>query len=162
MSAHRAPPYSALIAKKTLKFLAFLRADSPLAHFHHVMEKSRMSYTDILDRAPSRMRADQTLLLDLIAVLTANKAGLRRWSVMRAMRQRAEKANREVTPKFEDDVERAFRKFCEGDAVRNGDADPATALFFRPKEKAGEVWAIYPEKAEAWLNGDTDRAEAAA
>ena len=67
-----------------------------------------MSYADILDRSPSRMRADQTLLLDLIAVLTANKAGLRRWSVMRAMRQRAEKANREVTPKFEDDVERAF------------------------------------------------------
>jgi hypothetical protein len=120
-----------------------------------------MSYADILDRSPSRMRADQTLLLDLIAVLTANKAGLRRWSVMRAMRQRAEKANREVTPKFEDDVERAFRKFCEGDAVR-GNASPETALFFRPKEKAGEVWAIYPERAQAWLNGDTDRTEAAA
>ncbi|MBS0275856.1 MAG: hypothetical protein JSR55_16070 [Proteobacteria bacterium] len=117
-----------------------------------------MTYTDMLDRTPSRMRADQTLLLDLIAVLTANKAGLRRWSVMRAMRQRAEKANREVTPKFEDDVERAFRKFCEGDAVRSGNANPATALFFRPKEKAGEVWAIYPEKAEAWLNGASEAA----
>ena len=120
-----------------------------------------MSYADILDRSPSRMRADQTLLLDLIAVLMANKAGLRRWSVMRAMRQRAEKANREVTPKFEDDVERAFRKLCEGDAVR-GNASPETALFFRPKEKAGEVWAIYPDRADAWLNGDSDRAEAAA
>jgi hypothetical protein len=119
-----------------------------------------MSYADILDRSPSRMRADQTLLLDLIAILMANKAGLRRWSVMRAMRQRAEKANREVTPKFEDDVERAFRKLCEGDAVR-GTASPETALFFRPKEKAGEVWAIHADRAEAWLNGDTDRTQAA-
>ncbi len=121
-----------------------------------------MSHTGTIDRAfadatPSRMRADQTVLLDLIAVLTANKAGLRRWSVMRQMRLRAEKANREVTPKFEDDVERTFRKFCEGDAVRNG-ANDATALFFRPKEKAGEVWAIYAEKAEAWLNGDSEAA----
>ena len=48
----------------------------------------------------------------------------------------------------------------EGDAVR-GNANPETALFFRPKEKAGEVWAIYPERAQAWLNGDTDRTEAA-
>jgi hypothetical protein len=122
-----------------------------------------MSNTDFIDRAfadatPARMRADQTILNDLVAVLTPNKAGLRRWSVMRAMRVRAEKAGREVTPKFEDDVERAFRKFCEGDAVRGGGADAASALFFRPKEKAGEVWAVYPERATAWLNGHSEAA----
>ena len=104
------------------------------------------------DATPARMRADRRILMDLIAVLTANQAGLRRWSVMRAMRVRAEKANREVTPKFEDDVERAFRRFCEGDPVRSAGA--ASAIFYRPKEKAGDVWAVYPERAEAWLNGD--------
>jgi hypothetical protein len=123
-----------------------------------------MSNAEMMDRpraeaTPARLRADQTIVNDLIAVLTPSRTGLRRWSVMRAMRVRAEKAGREVTPKFEDDVERAFRKFCEGDAVRNGAAvDSASALFFRPKETAGEVWAVYTDRAQAWLNGDSKAA----
>lgn len=122
---------------------------------------TKLAFDDAAARWRERPKpVDQSCLADLIAVLEPHPRGLRRWSVMRAMRQRAEKANREVTPKFEDDVERAFRKLCEGDAVR-GNANPDTALFFRPKEKAGEVWAIYPERAQAWLNGDTDRTEAA-
>jgi hypothetical protein len=94
---------------------------------------------------------DMSCFADLIAVLEANPRGLRRWSVMRAMRVRAEKANREITPKFEDDVERLFRRFCEGDSVR-GESSPDAALFFRPKETAGEVWAVHAKRARAWLD----------
>jgi hypothetical protein len=101
----------------------------------------------------SRAQVSESTLLDLIAVLKAHPKGLRRWSVMRAMKARAERANREVTPKFEDDVERAFRRYCEGDCVR-GTADPATALFHRPKETAGEVWAVHTDRADAWLTGE--------
>ena len=90
-------------------------------------------------------------LIDLVAVLEANPRGLRRWSVMRAMRTRAEKASRQVTPKFEYDVERMFRRFCEGDIVRAGLTDTSEELFFRPKETAGEVWAVHAERAKAWL-----------
>lgn len=125
---------------------------------HHEMHQSTLDRVRSSEPTPARLRADQTILNDLIAVLMANKAGLRRWSVMRAMRTKAEKANRDVSPKFEDDVERAFRKFCEGDPVRTGNAAAATAIFFRPKEKAGEVWAVYPDKAEAWLNGTSKAA----
>lgn len=32
------------------------------------------------------------------------------------------------------------------------------ALFYRPKEKAGEVWAIFPDCAKVWL--ETESAEA--
>lgn len=124
------------------------RMDTTMSHHPEHFDRVRSS-----EPTPARLRADQTILNDLIAVLTANKQGLRRWSVMRAMRTKAEKANRDVSPKFEDDVERAFRKLCEGDPVRAANAPAASAIFFRPKEKAGEVWAVYPEKAEAWLNG---------
>lgn len=103
------------------------------------------------ETTPQRKRVDQSCLQDLIAVLLASPAGLRRWSVMRAMRVRAEKAHREVSPKFEDDVERVFRRFCEGDSSRAGMNEPASEIFHRPKEKTGEVWAVYPEKAQAWL-----------
>jgi hypothetical protein len=106
---------------------------------------------DLNRAAPAnRKPVDQTCLADLITVLQASPAGLRRWSVMRAMRARAEKANREVSPKFEDDVERIFRRHCAGDSVR-ANAGETTELFHRPKEKAGEVWAVIPEAAKAWL-----------
>jgi hypothetical protein len=86
---------------------------------------------------------DQTCLHDLIAVLELHPRGLRRWSVMRAMRERAQKSNREVSCKFEDKVERVFRHFCEGDILCTRPVDPSKQeLFFRPKDTAGEVWAM--------------------
>lgn len=109
---------------------------------------------------PSRMRSDSALVTDLVTVLLSHPAGLRRWSVMRAMRMRAEKANREVTPKFEDDVERVFRRHCTGDSVRAGLATPLDELFHRPKESVGEVWAANTAASRAYLSArgfDTGR-----
>src|SRR6476659_4702574 len=101
--------------------------------------------------ASARLRAEPSLLRDLIAVLAEHPSGLRRWSVMRAMRARAEKANRDVSPKFEDEVERSFRRHCAGDSVRASQSPQPAELFYRPKEKAGEVWALDQEKARAFL-----------
>lgn len=103
--------------------------------------------------AVRRYRLDAVLLRDLVTVLSAHRGGLRRWTLMRAMRTLSEKANREVTPKFEDDVERAFRHYCEGDAVHAGLSEKPQPLFYRPKESVGEVWALRPEAAEAIASG---------
>lgn len=89
-------------------------------------------------RNRTRPRFDRSLLNDLIAVLQENKAGLRRWSVMRAMRTRRARTGHEITPKFEDQVEQLFREYCVTDPPRENETRP----FFRPKDKAGEVWAI--------------------
>ena len=109
-----------------------------------------------LDETEARWRerpkfVNPACISDLIAVLGPHPRGLRRWSVMRAMRVRAEKAGRDVSPKFEDEVERVFRRFCEGDSVRANMTDTAEELFFRPKETAGEVWAVHLARAKAWL-----------
>ena len=79
-----------------------------------------------------RHRHDRALLNDLIAVLEANPAGLRRWSVMRAMRTRRERAGHEITLKFEDEIERLFREYCVSEPPRENETRP----FFKPKEKA--------------------------
>lgn len=107
------------------------------------------------EATPLRRSADHAILADLIAVLEASPGGLRRWSVMRAMRARSAARRRETPPKFEDDVERVFRRHCAGDSVRAGmAADPANELFYRPDDRAGEVWALNAARGKAPPDGD--------
>lgn len=101
-----------------------------------------------------RLNDHHSVLADLIAVLRDRPDGLRRWSVMRAMRLRAAKAGREDSPKFEDDVERVFRRYCAGDVSRAGTNAPTSELFYRPGERPGEVWAVNVARADAWLRGE--------
>ena len=98
-------------------------------------------------------RADLAALRDLIAVLAPQPKGLRKWSVMRAIRARRDNDGRDIPLKFENDVERAFRRFCAGDSIQGG-VPRAAALFYRPKDTAGEVWAVDAEMAQAWLDAE--------
>jgi hypothetical protein len=110
-------------------------------------------------QSAARNRTSESHLRDLIEVLSEHPAGLRRWSVMRAMRSRRELAGREVPQKFEDEIERAFRNRCTIEAPPGmPERENRSALFYRPKERAGEVWAVLPERAEAWLRDCHDEA----
>jgi len=81
----------------------------------------------------------------------AHPGGLRRWSVMRAMRKAWEGAQQEVSLKFEDEVERNFRYFSADDDCARSPDRRRDAIFFRPSDKAGEVWAANLEPVQAWL-----------
>ena len=83
-------------------------------------------------------RPRPTIVEDIVAALAPHPKGLRRWSVMRAIRKGREAVSREIPLKLEADVERTFRRFCRNDEMRAS----GTALFYRPAEKAGEVWAL--------------------
>ena len=48
---------------------------------------------------------------ELIAALAPHPKGLRRWSVMRAIRKSREAVSRDIPLKLEADVERTFRRF---------------------------------------------------
>jgi hypothetical protein len=88
-------------------------------------------------------RPRPTIVEELVAALMPHPKGLRRWSVMRAIRKGREAVSREIPLKLEADVERTFRRFCRNDEMRAS----GTALFYRPAEKAGEVWALDAEYA---------------
>jgi len=95
------------------------------------------------------------VLIELVKVLAAHPSGFRRWSVMRAIRTEREHLGKEVPQKLEDEVERTFRRYCAD--AKNGDAPAEDALFYRPREKAGEVWAAYPERIKPLLaNNDNE------
>jgi|GEM_PF-2584238 len=98
-------------------------------------------------------RADKPILIELVSVLSANPAGLRRWSVMRAIRKIRDSAMRDISQKFEDEVERTFRRYCaDADNSKTRICSAEEALFFRPKEKAGEVWAVIPDRAKSFMD----------
>ena len=79
-----------------------------------------------------------TIVEELVAALAPHPKGLRRWSVMRAIRKNREAVSRDIPLKLEVDIERAFRQFCRNDGMRA----PGATLFCRSTEKAGEVWAL--------------------
>jgi hypothetical protein len=102
----------------------------------------------------ARHRADDSHLKDLVEVLAEHSHGLRKWSVMRAMRTRRERAGLEISPKFEDEIERVFRSRCAPEPLPGApERVKDSTLFYRPKERAGEVWAVFHDKAGLWLSG---------
>ena len=60
-----------------------------------------------------------TIVEELVAALAPHPGGLRRWSVMRAIRNSREAVSREIPLKLEADVERAFRQLCRNDGMRS-------------------------------------------
>jgi hypothetical protein len=105
--------------------------------------------------APEEHRLDHSYLLDLISVLNPHRGGLRRWSVMRAIRKHREAARLPIPHKLEDGVERVFRHYCaDSENFKKRGAALKTALFHLPQDKAGEVWAVHSDRAEAWLKAE--------
>jgi hypothetical protein len=104
--------------------------------------------------------SNAAMVAELARLLLANPGGLRRWTVMRAMRNAWQRAEREIGQKFEDEVERNFRHFSDDDdRNKSPRLQSEGILFFRPRDKAGEVWAAYPDRVHTWLAANTPRKE---
>jgi hypothetical protein len=118
----------------------------------HDMHANLPAWSDKSEPQRRGQDFNHPILHELIAALKPHPRGLRRWSVMRAIRVDRNRASRDIPLKFESDVESVFRKFS-ADAI---DAHARicsveVAPFCRPHNTAGEVWALRPGKADALL-----------
>jgi hypothetical protein len=104
------------------------------------------------DSEAIQLRHDAVILAELRAVLSAHPYGLRRWSVMQAIRKDRDRTGQDIHQNFEAEVERTFRRFCANENTKLSDGGLKDALFFRPSERAGEVWAILPDRASSLRN----------
>jgi hypothetical protein len=102
--------------------------------------------------AANRLREEAAYAMDLISVLQSHLGGRRRWAVMQAIRKLRTDAGIPVPENFENAVESAFQQHCSGSGVFNKSKDAAKpALFHWPLGKAGGIWAVHLDKAEAWI-----------
>jgi hypothetical protein len=97
--------------------------------------------------AVAPLSSDQQVVAELIKVLSPHPGGLRRWSVMRAIRAERTRTSRPVSLKFEAEVERVFKAACGSHADGS--------LFYKPEGKAGEVWAVRAERVDAGQQPET-------
>jgi hypothetical protein len=81
-------------------------------------------------------KEDAVLLGELVAVLAAHPAGLRRWSVMNGVRKARQAASRDIPLKLEADVERIFRRFCAKDGARDPPPSVSSAPA-KPRARSG-------------------------
>jgi hypothetical protein len=101
----------------------------------------------------NRLCVDDSYVVDLIRVLLSHPDGLRRWSVMRAIRKNRENARLPIPDKIEDDVQRMFLQHCaQSDPFKKRNRPPETALFHWPQGKLAGLWAVFPDRAEAWMS----------
>jgi hypothetical protein len=96
--------------------------------------------------------ADLFIVDELVTLLAAHPGGLRRWSVMQAIRRNRGRTARPVSLRFESEIERVFRSLC-GEGTERSVQNGSSFLFYRPEGKAGEVWALRQDQAAAWYAG---------
>ena len=102
--------------------------------------------------AASRLREEALYVADLIGVLQTHPGGRRRWAVMQAIRKHRSALGLPIPENFEQAVESAFQQHCPDSGVFNkGKGVAKPALFHWPLGRAGGVWAVHAEAAQAWM-----------
>jgi len=115
---------------------------------------SGLELDDCLDEvfredAAAKVRKEHPYVKDLIAVLLPHPRGLDCGSVYNPIWERRKTAGATRPPKFEATVRRSFYGHCVDSPIyRKRKAPPEEGIFHSPSRGR---WAVYPDKAKAWL-----------
>ena len=116
-----------------------------------VVKLHKDDFSDAMEFAGSGWLSEQHVTNDLVRVLRPHWQGLERRLVVGAMRARYRSIGRDVPVTLGDDVDRIFERSCS-DSSKLGRRS-STAIFCCRRERAGEIWTLNVEQADAWLDG---------
>ena len=89
---------------------------------------------------------------DLIEVLRPHPRGLSRRLVLHTLERKRKEAGLSIPEKFEQSVQSAYNKHSVDSSVfKKRKAPEWQGLFYSPQGKRSGIWAVYPDRANAWL-----------
>jgi hypothetical protein len=93
---------------------------------------------------------EHTYVIGIATVLRAHPGGLMTDSVYRAMGQRWKADKKPIPYEFRAAIRQAFYQYCDDSPIfQRRNTPDLVALFHRPRRG---LWAVYLDRAEAWLN----------
>jgi hypothetical protein len=100
----------------------------------------------------TRFGSETVILNELYKVLSAHPAGLRRWSVMQAIRNSRSHTGRAMPQNFEAEVERTFRRFCANVKQNIATALQKTPSFSDLLKRLVKCGLFFGDRASSWPN----------
>jgi hypothetical protein len=102
--------------------------------------------------AARSLRLENPWVLDLIKVLYPHPAGLRRSIVIHSVLRNRKARGQSLPGTSDETIQSALQQYCvHAAAFKNRKAPVEDGIFHWPKGPRTGVWAIYPDKAQAWL-----------
>jgi hypothetical protein len=102
--------------------------------------------------AQKKLRVENPWVLDLIKVLYPHPKGLSRSIVLHTVQRNRRQRGHPLPGEPEATIQSALQQHCVHSSVfKKRSAPPEDGLFHWPKGAGAGVWAIYPERAQAWL-----------
>ena len=117
--------------------------DEWLSHLLEEYEKQRTA---------RQLRDEHPYVKDLIEVLRPYADGVSRQIVLHKLEKDRQRLGLSIPPKFEQTVQSSYNRYCVNSLVyKRRKAPESEGLFHTPGGKRPVRWAVYPEKAAAWL-----------
>lgn len=106
-----------------------------------------------LAKAKAALKAlENPYVRDLIEVLMPHPRGLSRRLVLHTLERKRKQTGLPIPEKFEQSVQSAFQRHCVDSLVfKKRKAPEWQGLFSFPQGKGSGIWAVYPDRANAWL-----------
>ena len=104
------------------------------------------------DIAAKKLRLENPYVRDLIEVLMPHQGGLSRQFVLHTLEKKRKQAGLKIPPKFEQSVQSAYNQHSVDSSVFiKRKAPESDGLFYSPQGKGSGIWAVYRDRATAWL-----------
>lgn len=102
--------------------------------------------------AAKKVRLENPYVKDLIEILMPYPNGLLRKMVLHMMEKKRERSGASIPENFEQSVQSSYNQHSvDSQVFIMRKAPESDGLFYSPQGKGSGIWAVYTDRATAWL-----------